>query len=68
MTRANSRIHLHAERALTRSAGVPLLHGNSVRILRDAAENYPAWMNAIESATGKIFFESYIIHEDEEGE
>jgi cardiolipin synthase A/B len=68
MTRANSRIHLHAGRALTRSAGVPLLHGNQVRILRDAQENYPAWMTAIEAATEKIFFESYIIHEDEEGE
>lgn len=68
MTRASSRIHLNAGRALTRSAGVPLLHGNNVRILRDAEENYPTWMKAIESATEKIFFESYIIHEDEEGE
>jgi cardiolipin synthase len=68
MTRSNTRIHLHAERALTRSAGVPLLRGNSVEILRDARENYPAWMKAIRRAQEKIFFESYIIHEDAEGE
>lgn len=68
MSRSNTKIHLHAERALARSAGAPLLRGNSVRILRDAGENYPAWMKAIRAAREKIFFESYIIHEDEEGE
>ena len=47
MTRTGSKIHLHAERALARSAGVPLIHGNRVLILRDADENYPAWMEAI---------------------
>ncbi len=39
-----------------------------MRILRDAAENYPAWLSAIESARERINFESYIIHEDEQGE
>lgn len=68
MSKSHTKIHLHAERALARSAGAPLLHGNSVRILRDAGENYPAWMKAIRTAREKIFFESYIIHEDEEGE
>ena len=68
MSRAGSKIHLHAERALARSAGAPLLHGNEVRILCDARENYPAWMKAIRAAEEKIFFESYIIHEDAEGE
>lgn len=67
MTRTGSKIHLHAERALARSAGVPLIHGNRVLILRDADENYPAWMEAIRQAREKIFFESYIIHEDQEG-
>ena len=30
-----------------RSAGAPLIGGNQVRVLRDAAENYPAWEQAI---------------------
>jgi len=35
------------ERAFSRAAGGPLVTGNSVRLLRDAAENYPAWLDAI---------------------
>jgi cardiolipin synthase len=38
-----------------------------VRILKDARENYPAWLEAIKSARQKIYFESYIIHEDKQG-
>lgn len=38
-----------------------------MRLLRDAAENYPAWLEAIESAKSWIHFESYIIHNDEVG-
>jgi phosphatidylserine/phosphatidylglycerophosphate/cardiolipin synthase-like enzyme len=41
--------------------------GNSVQLLKDAKENYPAWLAAIEGATRTIHFESYIIHEDECG-
>jgi cardiolipin synthase len=41
--------------------------GNAVRLLRDAAENYPAWLEAIEAATRTIHFESYILHEDAVG-
>ena len=67
MPRPSSRIQLHTERALARSAGAPLLHGNQVRILKDARENYPAWMDAIRAAREKIYFESYIIHEDAQG-
>jgi cardiolipin synthase A/B len=37
------------------------------RILRDAKENYPAWLEAIASATTTIDFETYIIHRDEIG-
>ncbi len=59
-------------RALTgqmfsRAAGVPLVPGNSVRILKDAAENYPAWLEAMTGAKKMIHFESYLIHEDDEG-
>lgn len=45
----------------------PLIHGNDVTLLLDAKENYPAWLSAIDEATDRIFFESYIIHEDEQG-
>jgi cardiolipin synthase A/B len=38
-----------------------------VRILKDASENYPAWFAAIASARRKIYFESYIIHDDDQG-
>jgi cardiolipin synthase len=39
-----------------------------VRLLRDAGENYPAWLEAIGSARRTIHFESYIIHDDETGQ
>lgn len=57
-----------ADRAFTRTAGAPLVRGNAVRLLRDARENYPAWLEAIESAERWIHFESYIIHDDDVGE
>ena len=50
--------------ALTRAAGAPLTAGNRIRLLEDAAENYPAWVAAIESAKQWIHFETYVIHED----
>src|SRR5258708_1229033 len=53
-----------ADQAFSRAAGAPLIKGNSVRILKDAKENYPAWLDAIRSARTNIHFESYIIHED----
>src|SRR5688500_14565249 len=55
------------EEAFSRIAEAPLIHNNSVRLLRDAVENYPAWLGAIASAKRYIHFESYIIHEDEQG-
>jgi cardiolipin synthase len=39
-----------AGKALTRAAGAPLIAGNRVRLLKDATENYSAWITAIESA------------------
>jgi cardiolipin synthase A/B len=56
-----------ADQAFSRAAGAPLVPGNSVRILKDARENYPAWLQAINSAKHYVNFESYIIHEDEIG-
>ena len=37
------------------------------RILKDAKENYPAWLEAIASARSTIHFETYIIHRDDIG-
>jgi cardiolipin synthase A/B len=56
-----------AEQALSRAAGAPLVLGNRVRLLRDATENYPAWLEAIAAARRHIFFESYIFSNDELG-
>ena len=56
------------DQVFSRTAGAHLIHGNDVRILRDAAENYPAWLEAIAGAQGFIHFENYIIHDDEVGE
>lgn len=55
------------ERAFSRAAGAPLIEGNDVRLLKDAAENYPAWLEAIDAARRHIHFESYIIRDDETG-
>jgi cardiolipin synthase len=35
------------DQADSRAAGAPLIVGNSVRLLQDARENYPAWLEAI---------------------
>ena len=53
--------------ALERITGAELVAGNDVRLLRDATEKYPAWLEAIRSAEKLILFESYIMHEDEQG-
>lgn len=55
------------DQAFTRAAGAPLVQGNSVRILEDAGENYPAWLDAIRRAEHRICLESYFIAEDEVG-
>jgi phosphatidylserine/phosphatidylglycerophosphate/cardiolipin synthase-like enzyme len=56
-----------ANQMFSRASGAPLREGNSVRLLKDAAENYPAWLAAIDSARHTIHFEMYIVHEDDEG-
>ncbi len=53
--------------AFSRAAGAPLIHGNRVELLRDARENYPAWLHAISRAEHHIYFESYFLAEDEVG-
>lgn len=56
------------DRAFSRMAGAPLIRGNSVRLLRDAAENYPAWLEAIRAAQRSICFETYVVRADAVGE
>jgi len=56
-----------AEQAFSRTAGAPLVQGNRVRLLKDATENYPAWIDALLSAEQFIHFESYIIYGDDVG-
>ncbi len=53
--------------AVYRLTSADLIHGNDVSLLVDATENYPAWLEAIESAKYRIFFETYIIHDDDQG-
>jgi len=57
-----------ADQAFSRAAGAPLVAGNAVRLLRDATENYPAWLAALERAEHRVSFESYIIEDDEIGQ
>ena len=60
-------LRTRADQVFSRSAGAPLIGGNSVRILRDARENYPAWEQAIRDARSTIHVEMYIIHRDPVG-
>ncbi len=56
-----------ADQAFSRAAGAPLIGGNHVRLLKDALENYPAWLRAIRAAHHHVHFESYLIYEDTVG-
>ena len=56
-----------ADQTFARAAGAPLVPGNAIRILKDARENYPAWLEAIASSKSTIHFETYILHRDEIG-
>ncbi|MHB1169665.1 MAG: phospholipase D-like domain-containing protein [Longimicrobiales bacterium] len=55
------------DQAFSRAAGVRRSEGNAVRVLNDAAENYPAWLDAIGRARRYIYFESYILRDDVAG-
>ncbi len=56
-----------ANQLFSRTSGAPLCEGNRVVLLKDAAENYPAWLRAIDLAQRTIHFEMYIIHDDAQG-
>lgn len=56
-----------ADVALARATGALRIDGNRVRVLRDAAENFPAWLAAIEAAEHAIYIEQYIFADDAVG-
>lgn len=56
-----------AAQAFSRAAGAPLIPGNDVCVLRDGAENYPAWEAAIRQARHTVHLEMYIVHRDAVG-
>jgi len=56
-----------ADQVFSRAGGAPLVAGNHVRVLRDAAENYAEWERAIRGAERTIHVEMYIIHRDRTG-
>jgi cardiolipin synthase len=54
--------------AFSRVAEARQADGNAVRLLRDAGENYPAWLQAIAGARQAVHLENYIIAEDGVGD
>ena len=56
-----------AEQVFSRTAGAPVSTGNEVTLLKDAAENYPAWLASMKTARKWIHFESYIVYDDATG-
>ena len=62
-----SSVRALADQAFARAAGAPLVAGNSVRLLRDARENYPAWLEAIRLAERTVHFENYYLRGDDVG-
>jgi cardiolipin synthase len=59
--------HSLIDQAFTRASGAERIEGNRVRLLRDAAENYPAWLDAIAAAERYVYFENYIVRDDSSG-
>jgi len=55
------------EHAFARAAGAAASGDNAVRLLLDAEENFPAWLDAIAKAERYILFESYLFLNDPVG-
>ena len=64
---SSSSSRLLAQQALSRAAGAPLLSGNAVEMLIDAAANYAAWLEAIRGARERVLLENYIVRDDAVG-
>ena len=60
-------VRIVADRLFSRVAGADRVQGNTLRLLRDGAENYPAWLDAIAAARRFVHFENYIIRDDAVG-
>ena len=58
---------LLAEQALSRSAGAPLLGGNTVELLIDGEAHFASWLAAIRGAQRCVLLENYIIRDDAVG-
>jgi cardiolipin synthase A/B len=65
---ATSPMRLLAEQVFSRVAGAPLVPGNRLRLLRDARENFPTWLEAMRSAAQTIHFENFIMYDDDVGQ
>ena len=63
----DSAVHQLAQQVLSRSAGAPLIGGNSVELQIDAPAAYAAWLAAIHSARYRILLENYIVRDDSVG-
>ena len=57
-----------SDQAFARSAGAPLLTGNSVELLFDSTQNFPAWRQAIASARVSVMIEMYLFADDPFGQ
>lgn len=55
------------ERLFSRITGARAIEGNSVRLLKDGAENYTRWLEAIQDAESHIYFENYYVKDDAAG-
>jgi len=60
-------LRLLAQQALSRAAGAPLLGGNALELLIDAAAHFDAWLSLIKGAQRRVLLENYIIRDDEVG-
>jgi len=60
-------LRLLAEQAFSRTAGAPLLAGNALELLIDAASHFDAWLKAVRGAQRRVLLENYIVRNDEVG-
>jgi cardiolipin synthase A/B len=60
-------LRLLAEQAFSRTAGAPLLGGNALELLIDAAAHFEAWLKAVRGAQQRVLLENYIVRDDEVG-
>jgi len=60
-------LRLLAEQALSRTAGAPLIGGNALQLLIDAAAHFDAWLKAIRDAQQRVLLENYIFRDDDIG-